>query len=303
LDGVTNLRSLDALAAVAAEFPAVTVRAFLNPTRSGIFHPKFCFVKTAGGGTVITGSGNLTEGGLLGNWEAYSLETLSSDQMRSIETQFGAWRVLHAGDLRPLDDPEVRQRAAANVIMAREGDLPTLVAPQVAAAALGEPAVAQRLPDTASVLIAEIPESGDRWKQANFDLDSYRNFFGAREGESQLFIFRHINSDGSMDDYERNRPPVAVKSRNFRFELAAAAGIPYPTGGRPIGVFVRVATRTFYYRLLLPDDPDYATVRGVLVHLTSGGHRSDRMMRERTTVAALRAAWPDAPFWNLPPND
>lgn len=300
VDGVTDLRALDALSAVAMEFPNVTVRVFLTPTRGGIFHPKFCFMKTPPGGTVIAGSGNLTEGGLLGNWEAYTVETLNAEQMRSLETTYDAWRLLHAAHLRNLDDAEIRQRAAANVIMAQEGDLPTLVAPTIAAAALGEPATAQVIPDDATVLIAEIPASGDRWKQANFDLDNYRHFFGAREGEDRLVIFRHVNEDGSMADYERNRPPVAVKSRNFRFELAAASGIPYPTDGRPIGVFVRVATRTFFYRLLLPNDSEHATVRDFLVALAGPAHPTDRMMRERTTVAALRDAWPNSPFWNLP---
>ena len=114
-----------------------------------------------------------------------------------------------------------------NHVMAREGDLPTLLAS--AAATDEEPETTQLMPNNAVVLIAEIPASGDRWKQANFDLDNYRNFFGAREDVAdRLVIFRHVNADGTMAEYERNRPPVTVKSRNFRFELAAASGIPYP---------------------------------------------------------------------------
>lgn len=302
VDGVTTIRALDSLSAVATRFPNVTVRAFLNPSRGVIFHPKFCWMKTRQAGTVITGSGNLTEGGLLGNWEAYSVENLNAAEMRTVETSWGVWRTLHQDNLRSLDDAEIRARAAANVILAREGDLPTLVAPTVAAAAMGEPSIPQLIPDSAVVLITEIPKSGNRWKQANFHVEDYVNFFGARAGEDRLLIFRHVNEDGSMADYERNRPPVTVKSRNFRFELAAASGIDYPTNGRPIGVFIRVATRTFFYRLLLPDDTEYDTVRAFLVELAGPGQRVDRMMSERTTVEALRVAWPDAPFWNLPPE-
>lgn len=76
--------------------------------------------------------------------------------------------------------------------MAREGDLPMLIAPGAAGAATGEPDTTQLMPSTAVVLIAEIPQSGDRWKQANFDLDNYRNFFGAREGQQRLLVFRHV---------------------------------------------------------------------------------------------------------------
>ena len=105
------------------------------------------------------------------------------------------------------------------------------------------------MPNNAEVLIAEIPASGDRWSQANFDLENYRNFFGANEAVgNRLVIFRHVNEDGTMAEYERNRPPVTVKSRNFRFELAAASGPPYPNGEfRPIAVFVRIVGRTFFY--------------------------------------------------------
>ena len=56
----------------------MTVRAFLNPKPEGLFHPKFCFTKRQGGGHLIAGSGNLTEGGLLGNWEAYSVDELNA---------------------------------------------------------------------------------------------------------------------------------------------------------------------------------------------------------------------------------
>lgn len=170
----------------------------------------------------------------------------------------------------------------------------------MAPASEGHPGAAQFFPNQAVVLVAEIPQSGDRWKQANFDLDNYLNFFGAQVGTQRLVIFRHVNRDGTMADYERNRPSVEVKSRNFRFELAAASGIPYPSNGRPIGVFVRVATRTFFYRLLLPNDPDYALVSSLLQRRMQPGFSPQRMRRVRMTVEDLRRDWPNAPFWTLP---
>ncbi len=43
------------------------------------------------------------------------------------------------------------------------------------------------------VLIAEIPRSGNRWKQANFDIDTFQNFFGATPGDnSQRILLRNI---------------------------------------------------------------------------------------------------------------
>lgn len=293
-DAVTNNRALDSLTDVARSFPNVTMRAFLNPRPEALFHPKFCWTKHSDGGQLITGSGNLTEGGLLGNWEAYSIEDLSPAGVAAVETAWNRWKTTHATALLPLDNPEVRKRVSENNVMAREGDLPTLVA---SPASQGEdPATTQLMSNSAAVLIAEIPRSGNRWKQANFDLDSYVNFFGAQEGVNRMMVFRHVRADGSMADYERNRPPVTVKSRNFRFELDAAAGLDYPTNGRPIGVFIHMATRTFFYRLLLPGDDQYDVVRRILDRRSGEGE----VRRLRMTVEQLRREWPRAPFWRLP---
>ena len=89
----------------------------------------------------------------------------------------------------------------------------------------------------------------------------------------------------------------------FRFELAAATDIPYPKSGRPIGVFVRMVGRTFFYRLLLPGDTEYDNVRRLLERKAGPNHRSDRMRRERMTVEELRREWPTSPLWRLPAID
>lgn len=298
IDAVTNERALDSLTTVAEKFSHVTARAFLNPRPEALFHPKFCWTKKQGGGHLITGSGNLTEGGLLGNWEAYSVDVLNDGDIHTVEIAWNAWKAKHAGSLLPLDNAEVRRIASKNNVLAPEGDLPTLVAPVVVAVSGVEPATTQLMPARAEVLVAEIPQSGNRWNQANFHRDDYVNFFGAQDGVSRLVVFRHVNMDGSMAEYERDRPPVTVVSRNFRFELAAAAGIPYPNNGRPIGVFIRVATRTFFYRLMLPSDPEYLTVSGLLQR--RAGAPATRMRTARMTVVNLRDEWPNSPFWRLP---
>ena len=102
-----------------------------------------------------------------------------------------------------------------------------------------------------------------------------------------------MNADGTAGEVE-SRPSVSVRSQNYRFELEAAAGLDYPERGRPVGVFVNVAPRTFRYRLLMPDDRSYTTVFNLLVSLYGG--RADRMRRVRTNVGVLRRAWPDSPL-------
>lgn len=217
-------------------------------------------------------------------------------EISSVEAAWNSWTAKHDGSLLPLDNAEVRRLASANKIMARKGDLPTLVAPAAPSAPEVEPVTTQLLPSTAEVLVAEIPKN--RPGQANFHLDDYVNFFGAQEGVARLVVFRHVNADGTMAEYERNRPPVIVKSRNFRFELAATSGIPYPNNGRPIGVFVRVATRTFFYRFAFPGNREFQIVSALLQRLA--GPPAPNMRTVRMTVADLRREWPSAPFWKLP---
>jgi hypothetical protein len=300
IDAVTTLRALDSFTAVTAALPNLRVRAFLNPRPEALFHPKYCWTKNASGGVVIAGSGNLTEGGLLGNWEAYSVERLTTPQIAAVETEWNAWTTTHQAALLPLDNAEVRARAAANNVLAREGDLPTLVAPPATPAPGEEPETTQTMAPTAVVLLAEMPRSADRQTQVNFHLDDYRQYFGAREGETRMMVFRNVRGDGSMGDYERNRPPVTVQSRNFRFELGGAAEHPYPANGRPIGVYIRVATRTFFYRFIFPGDPEFAAVNAILRRRAHP--HGNQMLTARMTVAELRREWPTAPFWQLPAN-
>lgn len=299
IDAVTNHRALDKLLSVSRDLPNVNVRAFLNPRRESLFHPKFCWTKNPSGGHLIAGSGNLTEGGLLGNWEAYSVEKLDLADMVKVEATWDAWTKKYHSSLFSLDNEEVRRIAANNNVLAPEGDLPTLMAHD-RKGPTEEPDTTQFMPDSAAVLVAEIPKSGDRWKQVNFHLEDYQNFFGVKGETARLVVFRHVKGDGTLDDYEKNRPPVTVRSRNFRFELAAAAGIAYPdlNLGRPIGVYIRVATRTFFYRLLLPNDIEFQSVSRILNQRS--GNPGIKMRSVRMTVEELRQSWARAPFWKLP---
>ena len=76
------------------------------------------------------------------------------------------------------------------------------------------------------VLVAEIP-GGDRWKQANFDQHTFETFFEAKLGTRRWVCFQHVNAAG-IEVLEPLRPSIIVPSVNFRFELGAGAGLPYP---------------------------------------------------------------------------
>lgn len=129
------------------------------------------------------------------------------------------------------------------------------------------------------VLIAEIPKSGTRWQQVNFDKKSFEEFFGATCGENGVYriLFRNIRHDGVLSDVEV-RPSVSVQSQNYRFELDAAKGYDYPTGTeRPLGIFVKISPRDFMYELLMPGDVAYKECIEVLN--TREGYSKNRMRR------------------------
>jgi hypothetical protein len=297
VDDVTNVRALTALQRAADEMPGLAVRVFYHTLSTAIFHPKFCWFKHGSRAFLVAGSGNLTARGLRGNWEAFIVDELLAGPARELETQWVQWLNLHDAQLRPLDDAEVMARAALNIRLPRP---PGVLPPPTEEGEETEAGPVELAPTSAishKVLIAEIPKGDVRWQQANFDLDSFQNFFGAQPGASHRIVLQHVDSSGALGALE-SRPSVAVKSRNFRFELEAAHGLDYPTTGRPIGVFVQIAPRFFRYRLLMPNDPNYAAVSAVLETMYKG--RADRMRRAATTTDVLRQAWPDSPLWRTP---
>ena len=147
---------------------------------------------------------------------------------------------------------------------------------------------------TSDVLVAEIPKSGDRWKQANFDLANFINFFGASQTVARRAYFFHVRADGTVG-HQEVRPAVVVVSQNYRFELDAASGVDYPTNGRPIGVFVRIASRTFIYTLVMPGEPAHVAMNQLLAR--SVPNPGQRMRRVVFSAGQVQAAWGDSPLW------
>lgn len=296
VDAITNLQALAAIEAVRKPFPQFGARAFLTDKMRAIFHPKMCWFRRAKSGTLITGSGNLTGGGLRWNVEAFTVSSLSIAEIKEVEDKWQTFVASNNARILPLDDPRVQRCAEANVARAREKLRAIGEVPEV----LNELDV--DLPETSDVvpvakdevLLAEIPKSGNRWNQANFDVGSFRNFFGAKEGKQQRIFLYHVSENGLIGNREV-RPSVSVRSQNHRFELEAASGLVYPTSGRPIGVFVRVATRTFLYRLLMPTDPAHAIVSTLLKQISPV--TSGKMRREVIDVATLKRIWPNSPLW------
>jgi len=288
IDEITNLASLEALSVIKAAKPNLTVKAFDHNNRGSLFHPKLSLFKNQDeSGTLIVGSGNLTLGGLRRNREAFSLLQLSVDELVRIEQYWNTW-LIHSNELlKDIDNADVIRKATDNQCVRRtRPDEEVLVEEEIPVAELDEIEILhqdgwQFYPDS-EVLIAEIPRSGDRWKQANFDIDTFQNFFGATRGDNnQRILLRNINDDLTLSEIEV-RPSVSVVSQNYRFELDAASGLAYPNNGKPIGVFVKVTTRMFLYHLYMPNQFLYAEISDWLQANWRG--RVDRMKRITTRI-------------------
>ena len=291
IDEITNLASLEALSSIKAAKPNLNVKAFDHSNRGSLFHPKLSYFKNQDyTGNLIVGSGNLTLGGLRRNREAFSLIQLSVDELLRIEQYWNAWLLQSNALLKDIDNIDVIRKATDNQYIRRtrirRPDEEVVIEDEIPIVGLDGIEIQhqdgwQFYPDS-EVLIAEIPRSGDRWKQANFDIDTFQNFFGATPGDnSQRILLRNINDDLTLSEIEV-RPSVSVVSQNYRFELDAASGLPYPNDGKPIGVFIKLTTRMFLYHLYMPNQPLYEEFNEWLQTNWTG--RGDRMKRITTRV-------------------
>jgi hypothetical protein len=64
LDAITDTKTVEALKRVKERYPNFKPKLFLHDTAGSCFHPKTVWLRSTNGGVTITGSGNLTTGGL-----------------------------------------------------------------------------------------------------------------------------------------------------------------------------------------------------------------------------------------------
>lgn len=155
---------------------------------------------------------------------------------------------------------------------------------------------------TDRVLVAEVPKSGNRWKQINFDKDTFENYFGATAGSAggtYRILLKNTDSSGTLAKTE-TRPSVSVLSHNWRFEIEAAGRMAYPVSDRPIVVFVEVSTRSFIYELLMPGDTRYSEVDTFVKNwkIANGKNPGD-ITRIGTDVTTLKASAPSLGLWKV----
>jgi hypothetical protein len=286
-DAITDLQALIVVQEAVARLGGLTARVLVHDLRPVLFHPKLSWFVTGDRLTLITGSGNLTRGGLRTNWEAFTQVVVEGDEAVRIEAQLEAWLKQWKDCLLEPGDERVLSEAASNA--GSERSLKREVQPDAPGGSEGaEPAQGGE-----EVFVATIG-GGGRWTQANFPRRFYEGFFRARVGTKRHILFQPVAADGSLEDLQ-SRESVEVPSENYRFELTAGYGLDYPAGpDRPIAAFIRARDGVFRYVLLMPGDAGYTAVARFLASEWPGGRELPRML---TTAARLRAAWPQSPLW------
>lgn len=300
LDGITDTRALEELKKLNNSHPNFTCRLFLHSAGGCIFHPKTMWLKTPKGGVIITGSGNLTSGGLKSNWEAMAIQALTPAEMAEAEKSWDAWLKTHKKELVDLDNEKAIEKAKANKIvrskirkaLKKSGTEEEPTEEEVDAV---EEVVEEIEEEFAlnPVLIAEVPKSGSRWQQVNFDLKSYQEYFGVKKTATKYVRFHEVHPDGSLGPAE-DRQSVSVVSQNFRFEVGAAHGKPYPTKGHPILVFEKTDEDKFHYVLLMPGEAEHKLIQ---TYLDNNYTRTSKKLRVQMTAGDLKRAWPGSPLF------
>jgi len=302
-----------------------------NPRRT--FHPKLYVVEAPARARVIVGSGNLTGGGLYGNYEVSLRLDLRLDRpedetvLAGLRAWFEArWSNLEASLLLSkssiqslIDDP--------SIVVAPERWAPVLPAPVAAPHAdaralfrravkglaqpprvagaedvdgidgLAELARARgemERRDGARVLAAGLPR--DRWGQAGFNRTVAEDFFGALVNGDSIHV-QAVTRNRRLHPWEERRLIFAPGNRNHRFELPEPEGRSRPAGESPIVLLHEVAWKRFRYIYLLPEDPGYHTIAAAIRRREGvGTSRKPETRRVYLTLGWLRDAWPECPL-------
>jgi len=289
LDAITDTRAVAALQTAQTELPAAKISLFYNSKGGTLFHPKTIFFRRPSGGVCITGSGNLTLGGLRNNWEAFWKADVTEADALGLEGQWSSWTTVHQGNLLSVNDPRVAEQAKLNAKtkaqiqkLTKETDAEALIA------------LEEDTAEAASLnpfLIAEVPKN--RPGQADFGIGAYQGFFGVTMGNPRHVTFYQVLPTGALAAPE-HRQGVAVKSSNYRFEVEALSGLEHPTDGHFILIFERIGKSEYRYVLLRPGEAGHAQVQQFLDtnYLVQGNLKR----RVEVTRSDVQAAWPENPL-------
>ena len=302
---------------------------------NNIFHPKVYLFENSDYYTLIVGSSNLTEGGLVRNVECSLL--VQDMQGTSVHSAFYAYwkgildsteenlypitqelidqlyeeKIIPSDSERAMASAEKRAGVSSEIKRSSmfkspgiqknpEGFEPKRLKRKIKTkkiAVLDDATKSTEVIEAPveigdEVLIAEIG-GGPRWKQVNFPIAIFEDFFGAERGNNDYWIsIMNIGQDGSLGDVEK-RQAVSVKSRNYRFEIhCEETKGEYPGDDvRPIVIFVKLDSNEFLYHVLLAKHDAYEKIKKYLYRETK--NKARELKRAIVHVEAIHALYPE----------
>lgn len=291
IDAVTNRQTLERMQELEVRHRSFRPRVFWNGTR-GLFHPKISqFTYADGRKKLIVGSGNLTPGGLMHNFEGYSV--ISGGRRDGLDlSSLDDFLIRHAADIRAIDQ-EALERAGLNLVRPAAGVRHPRVPAPPPPAIIHVPAVQPQVALSDRILIAQVPAAGGRWSQVHFNGDIINQFFRVTDLNVQRVYLTGIDEHNVRGE-EEVRPVVYSKAnKNHKIEIAAAKGLEYPVQGPPLLLFRERQVRCFDYMLLMPGMPGYAEIESLSMRLPTIGRG---LRRAITDTATLAGAWPACPL-------
>lgn len=291
IDAVTNRATLERLQELEHQHHRFRPRVFWNES-GRLFHPKLSdFTYEDGRRTLIIGSGNLTPGGLMNNFEGYTIVSVDEPEELDVSA-LDEFFARHAADIKSIDD-EVLERAARNTV----GLIQNVRAEGIVMPRRGQRAATAPRPVLASkfnrVLIAQVPKAGGRWAQAHFNSDVVRDYFRITDIQAHEVYLTHVTANSSRSRREERPCVFSETNRNHKIEIGAAKGQDYPDGGPPLLVFRERGLRIFDYMLLMPGENSYGPLMELTKKLPSLGKGHRRVI---TDMNVLANSWPDCPL-------
>lgn len=308
IDAVTSKAALESLLEYEAEYDGLRVSVFKNPVRH-LFHPKAMrFDHGDRQSSFLVGSGNLTEGGLVKHFEAFSMFALEGPARTSAITEWDGFFTRQARYLVPIDDAAL-EKAESNTAWGgrrTRTPVPEVVAEVAAEGGLIDAPPEGRREDLVGdevVFVGEIPDASGRWQQAHFSKAAVDRVFGVDvEDDEQLrnlrIFLHHVQADGTRDELETRPVVFSSSNANTKIELGALRGRDYPANGRPILIALSTGLRAFDYVVVFPDSPNYGLAEAALA--AGAPIEGNRGLRRVTlTSAEFRALWPGSPLVNV----
>lgn len=294
IDAVTNRPTLERLRELERKNRHFRPKVFWNDSR-GLFHPKLSdFRYRDGRRTVVIGSGNLTPGGLMNNFEAYTI--ISAPRAEEFDmSALDEFVARHAEQIRDIDD-EALERAARNLIRPIRGARQAggVVIPRVRGRR-AEPAAGTPVPEEAfgRILIAQVPKAGGRWAQVHFNADVVRVYFRISDYQTQRVYLTQVAPDSTRAEVEVRPCVYSQRNKNHKIEIGAARGEVYPDENPPLLVFRERQLRAFDYMLLMPGQDGYGPLFDLTGQLPALGRGHPRVT---TDMETLERSWPGCPL-------